>query len=345
MIKKHYKIISLVLVVGMMLSLVVGCSNSSTTPDNSANNSTTNNSTTENNAKTESDYPNKPIKLIVPYSAGGSSDVGARMIAKRLEEELGQTIVVENITGASGFVGWNKMMQSAPDGYTIAVFTLPYITNYLNPENKRTENLDSVTPLVNHVWDTTAWAVRPDSPFKNLNELLEYVKENPGKIKVGTSGAYTQHHIALIELEKLGYKMEPVHTGGLADSLSMVLGGHIDVASLGVGDVRKQADEGALVPLAVLDGERSEYLPDTPTFKEASGVDIKAYAARGFAGPKGMPQEVIDKLNAAFEKVINDPEHVEEMRSLGLSVKYMDSETYKDFLKEVEKQYKETLGW
>lgn len=303
-------------------------------------------STNTNKAEVKNDaYPTKPIKIIVPYSAGGSSDIGTRMIAKRLESELNRTVVVENQTGAAGYVGWNTMMGSKPDGYTLSMMALPYITGYLNPENKRETNLEDITPLVNHVWDTTAWAIKPDSKFKTLEELLSYAKDHPGEIKVATSGAYTQHHIALLELEKLGYKFEPVHTGGLADSLSMVLGGHVDVASMGAGDVLKQSKEGALTPLAVLDNERSTYLPDVPTFNEASGLDITAYASRGFAGPKDMPQEVIETLNSAFEKIMNDPEHIQEMKDLGLDVKYMNNEEYVNFLKEVETEYKNILGW
>ena len=296
-------------------------------------------------AKGGSDYPNKPITMIVPYSAGGSSDIGTRMMAKRLEKELGQTVVVENYSGAGGYVGWNKLLQEKPDGYTLSMFALPYISGYLNPDNKKDVSLDDITPLVNHVWDTTAWAVNKDSKFKDLNSLLEYVKEHPGEVKVGTSGAYTQHHIALIELEKLGYKMEAVHTGGLSDAISMALGGHIDVISMGAGDVKKQADENGMIPLAVLDKEKSEYLPDVPTFKEASGLDINAYAARGYAGPKGMPEDVVNKLDEAFNKIINDPDHIKEMKDLGLTVKYMPHDEYIKFLKDVEKQYKDVLGW
>lgn len=295
--------------------------------------------------KTGDGYPNNPITMIVPYSAGGSSDIGTRMMAKRLEKELGQTVVVENYSGAGGYVGWNKLLQSKPDGYTLSMFALPYISGYLNPDNKKDVSLDDITPLVNHVWDTTAWAVNKDSKFKDLNSLLEYVKEHPGEVKVGTSGAYTQHHIALIELEKLGYKMEAVHTGGLSDAISMALGGHIDVISMGAGDVKKQADENGMIPLAVLDDERSEYTPDVPTFKEESGLDVTAYAARGYAGPKGMPEDVVNKLDEAFEKILNDPEHIKEMEDLGLTVKYVPHDEYIKFLKEVESQYKETLGW
>lgn len=331
------KIFAITLVILLMFSSLFGCSSNEKKEESKSN---------EVNINTESsNYPNKTIKIIVPYSAGGSSDVGSRMLATRLEDELGQTVIVENISGAAGFIGWTKMMQENPDGYTLSLFTLPYITGYLNQENGRNETLEDITPLVNHVWDTTAWAVHPDSQFKDLESLLTYVKEHPGEIKVATSGAYTQHHIALIELAKLGYEMEPVHTGGLSDSLTMVLGKHVDIASMGAGDIKKQSDEGALIPLAVLDKQRSEYLPDTPTFEEAVNIPLTAFAARGFAGPKNMPDDVVSKLNEAFEKVINDPEHIEEMKSLGLTVRYMDTTEYLEFLKEVEQDYKETLGW
>lgn len=322
-----------ILIIAMVITTITACSKSSDEQK------------TKKEVSMEDNYPTKPIKLIVPFSAGGSSDIGARIISKYLEKELGQSIIVENVPGAAGWIGYNKMMQSDPDGYTLSLLTLTYISGYLNPENKKNDNLDSLTPIANNVWDTTAWAVNKNSKFKDLKSLLDYVKEHPGEIKVATSGAYTQHHIALLELEKLGYKMEAVHTGGLADALPMVLGGHIDVASMGAGDIKKQAGEGELLPLAVLDNERSNFIPDVPTFKEASGLDISAYAARGFAGPKSMPKNVIEKLNEAFEKVMKNEEYLKEMDNLGLTVKYMNTQEYSEFLHHVEKEYKEILGW
>ena len=191
-----------------------------------------------------SNYPNKPITLIVPYSAGGSSDVGARLVGKRLEKELGQPVVIENVTGAAGWIGWTKMAKAKPDGYTLSLMNMTFITSYLNPEKKRDMNLDSVTLLANHVWDVTAWAVKPDSPHKNIKELMEYVKANPGKVTVATSGVYTQHHIAVIALEKLGYKMRAVHTSGVSEAMTTVMGGHVDIVSMGAGDIRNAAKEG-----------------------------------------------------------------------------------------------------
>jgi tripartite-type tricarboxylate transporter receptor subunit TctC len=291
------------------------------------------------------DFPKKNITIIVPFSAGGPADIATRRLAQNLEKELGVSIVIDNTVGASGWVGWNKMMKAKPDGYTLALLTLAYVDGYINPEMKRTQNLSNITPIAGHVLDTTAWAVKPDSPFKNAKELLEYVKRNPGKIKVATSGVLTQHHILLIELEKLGYKMEPVHTNGVADIITMVLGGHVDVASLGAGDVRKQAREGGLRALATMAKERSRFLPDTPTIKESSGLALEAYAARGFAGPAKMDPKIVKILSDAFGKAMNQADHVKDMENMGLDVDYLSSAEYMAFLKKIEKEHKEALGW
>ncbi len=290
-------------------------------------------------------YPTKKITMYVPYTAGGSSDLGVRRLCQRLEKVLGQPIIVENIVGAGGWIAWNKLARAKPDGYTLSMFALPYVAGYLNPATKRDMDLSSLTPLVNHVIDFSAWAVLPSFPYKSVKELLDYVKDHPGEIKVATSGVNTQHHILLIELEKLGYKMEPVHTNGLTDSLTMALGGHVDIVSLGAGDVRKQVSEGNLKALAVMSDARSPFLPDVPTLEEATGLNLRAFAARGYAAPAKLDQEAKDVLNAAFAEVMSDSEHIKEMDLMGLEVRYMNSENYLAFLKSVEKQYKDALGW
>jgi tripartite-type tricarboxylate transporter receptor subunit TctC len=320
-----------VLLVSIVLSVIlVGCSSSSPAAKKPA---------------AESNYPNKPITLIVPYSAGGSSDVGARLAAKRLEKELGQPVVVENVTGAAGWIGWTKMAKAKPDGYTLSLMNMTFITTYLNPEKKRDMNLDSVTLLANHVWDVTAWAVRPDSPYKNIKELMEYVKANPGKVTVATSGVYTQHHIALIALDKLGYKMRPVHTSGVSEALTTAMGGHVDIVSMGAGDIRNAAQEGTMRPLVVLDKNRSKFLPNVPTMSESVGLDVNAFASRGFATPANTDPAAVKRLEAAFKKILADPEHIAEMEKMGLEVHYMDSKDYKAFMKDVETNQKKTMGW
>ena len=325
--KKMVYLLMVFLVAGVVLT---GCSNTAPAAKKPA---------------AESNFPTKPITLIVPYSAGGSSDVGARLAAKRLEKELGQPVVVENVTGAAGWVGWTKMAKAKPDGYTLSLMNMTFITSYLNPENKRDMNLDSVTLLANHVWDVTAWAVRPDSPYKNVKELLEYVKANPGKVSVATSGIYTQHHIALIALEKLGYKMKPVHTSGVSEALTTAMGGHVDIVSMGAGDIRNLGKEGTMRPLAVLDQKRSKFLPDVPTLAEATGLKVDAFAVRGFAAPAKTDPAAVKRLEEALKKVMADPEHIAEMEKMGLEIHYMDSKQYNSFMKQVETNQKQTMGW
>ena len=295
--------------------------------------------------QTETKYPIKPITIIVPYSAGGSSDVGTRMVAKHMERELGQPVVIENLPGAGGWIGWDKLIKAEPDGYTLASLNLVFLTGYLNPEVKRDINLDSITALANHVWEPTCFAVNADSPFRDMNEVLAHVKDNPGKVKIAASGPHTQHHIAVLELERLGYKMEPVFTNGAADTLTMGLGGHVDIISIGTGEVKKSVEEGRIRGLAVLDSRRSKFVPEVPTFEEATGTSLKAYAARGFAGPANMEPAVVKTLEDVLDKILKDPEHIAEMESLGLDVLYMNSSDYKAFLKETEAVYKEGFGW
>lgn len=290
-------------------------------------------------------YPEKPVKFIIPYSPGGSSDLTARLLAPELEKVLGQRIIVENVVGAGGWVGWNTVMKANPDGYTICELTLTYVASYLNPEMKRVENLDSLTTLVNHVIDHTAWAARTDFPYKNMNDLLAYVKENPGKIKVGITGKNSQHHRLLILLERLGYKMEPVITTGTADSTSLAIGGHLDIASIGAGDVRQQVKAGTMIPLCVFSKKRSVFLPDVQTMFEQTGLELEGFAARGIVGPKNMDPEAVRILCEAFDKVMTDPEWAKKMEKIGQEVYYIDHENYRTYLENVEKEIKDTLGW
>jgi tripartite-type tricarboxylate transporter receptor subunit TctC len=296
-------------------------------------------------AKADTAYPTKPITIIVPYGAGGSSDVGTRLVAKRLEKELGQPIVIENVPGASGFIGWQKMAKSKPDGYTLSSFNLAFIPGSLNPEVKRDIKLESVTPFVNHVWEVTAWAVKADSQFKDAKQLLSYIKDNPNKVSLGTSGSYTQHHIAVIALEKMGYKLKTVNCSGSAESVTMAMGGHIDLVSAGTGELKSAVNDGKLRILAVLNNKRSKFFPDTPTFLESTGVELNAFAARGFAGPANMDLTAVSRLEAAFKKVLEDPEHIEEMDKMGLEVHYLEAKPYIEFLKKYEADIKKTLGW
>ena len=291
-------------------------------------------------------YPARPIELIVSYSAGGGTDVGARLLTPLVEAQIGQPFTVVNITGAGGWVGWTELSKARSDGYKIGyINTPPFITGYLNPDMGRPAGLDLFIPIANHVWDATVWAVRPDSPYQTVEEILEYAKNNPGQLSMGTTGVYTQHHINAIVLKEKGYEFDVVHTQGAADAATMALGGHIDILSAGVGEVKTLAQDGQLKILAVMDIKRTNHLPDVPTFVEATGIELISFSSRGIAAPAGTPKEIVDKLAAAFEVAINDPDHIERMAKLGLDVRFMGPEEYVEFLYDYEKTLKELLGW
>lgn len=291
-------------------------------------------------------YPTRPITLIVAFGAGGGTDVGARLLTPLVEAELGQPIQVVNITGAGGWVGWTELSRAEPDGYTIGYINTPaLIMGYINPELGRPAGLEMFLPIVNHVWDSTVWAVLPDSPFQTAQDVLDYVKANPGQLSKTTTGAHTQHHINAMELYRQGYEFNVVHTEGAADATAMVLGGHAQILSTGVGEATTLARDGQLRILAIMDEERSQHLPEVPTFAEATEIELVSFSSRGLAAPAGTPQAIVDKLAAAFEKAMNDPTHIEDMEELGLELRYKAPQDYMNFLQEYEQILRETMGW
>ncbi|MDK2784690.1 MAG: putative tricarboxylic transport rane protein [Bacillota bacterium] len=295
---------------------------------------------------TAEEYPNRPIQLIVSYAAGGGTDVGARLLTPYLEKKLGQPVTVVNITGGGGWVGWTQLAHAKPDGYTIGYINIPnMIIGYLDPAMKRKENLESFAPIANHVLDYTVFAVRKDSRFKNIDELIDYAKEHPGELSATSTGVGSDEHISLLEIErKTGAKFQMVQTKGFAECLTQVLGGHVDVLLGNVGEVVGPARNGDIRVLAVMSEERSEYLPDVPTLKE-KGIDVISFAARGIAAPAGVPQEIIDKLAEAIQEAIENPEHKKKMEELGLALKYMHGEEYQNFLKAQEQRIRDLMGW
>ena len=215
-------------------------------------------------------YPTKAIDVIVAYSAGGGTDTGARLLKPYLEKELGVPINIINITGAGGWVGWTELIKSNPDGYTIGFVNTPsFTTGYANPEFKRDpDSLDKIVPIANHVQDTAAWAVLANSPFDSVGDIFEYAKENPGTLSITTTGPYSQHHMMALDVNELGYEIVIIHTAGAGEATTMVLGGHVDILSASVGELKRLADEGTVKILAVADTERHQFLPEIPTFKE-----------------------------------------------------------------------------
>lgn len=296
-------------------------------------------------AKTTFPEKGKTIQIIVGYAAGGSTDVGARLLAQGLEKELGVPVVVVNRPGAGGQVGYTALTQAKPDGYTLGTVNFPSaVITYLDPARQATYTRNSFIPLAQHVSDPSLLAVSKSSPYKTLKEVINAAKANPGKLTVSTTGLQTGEHFAIVQLEKLtGAKFALVHfSQGAASATTALLGNKIDLFVGNVGDLLSQYKTGDVRILGVMDKQRSGFYPNVPTF-EASGYKLYSVTARGYALPAGTPPEVVKKLSRAIQKVLSAPDHVQQMKNLGLTVKYQTPEKFSAFWKDYETNLKELM--
>lgn len=293
------------------------------------------------------DFPQKgrSIQLLVGFAAGGSVDVGARMLASGLEKELGTSVVVVNKPGASGQLSYTVLTQSKPDGYTIGTVGFPStVVSYLDPARQATYARKDFQLLGLHVVDPTVFAVKPGSPFKTVKELVEYARANPRKIRITTTGIQSDETFAILQLEKLtGARFALVHFAqGVAQGMTAFLGDKVEVLCANVGDLLGQYKRGEVRILGVMDERRSPFYPDVKTFEEQS---YKLYAAssRGFAAPGGTPPEIVDRLAGAMRKVAESEEHQRKMAELGLTLRYMGPAEYAKYWSEYETTLKELL--
>ena len=292
-------------------------------------------------------YPTKPVSLMVGYSAGGSTDVGARILASLAEKDLGQPLVILNKVGAGGQVGWTEMVRQKPDGYYIGFINLPAISAViLDPDRKASFQIDSFTPIINQVLDPGVIYVKPDSPFKSLKDIVEEARKRPGQVKAGTTGIFSDDHLAILMVEEAAkVKFRIVHfDGGDTPQLTSLLGGQIEVSFLNVGGITPRVKAGQVKPLVVLDRERSKFYPDVPTTVEAGYPSVISSSTRGIVGPKGLPEPIVKKLQDIFKKAMDNPEHLEKMEKAGLAVKIMMAEEYGKYIQTLHEGLKRLMG-
>ena len=288
------------------------------------------------------DYPVRPITLQVPWPAGGPTDVGARILAAIAEKKMGQPIVVINRVGAGSQVGLTEIARQKPDGYYIGFVSVPALnTIILDPERKATFDLDSFVPIINQVVDPGLIWVKADSPYKTLKDLIDDAKKRPGVVKASTTGILGDDHLAILMMEEAaGVKFRIVHFDGGAQSLTATLGGQVDVSFDNVGSVAPRVKAGQLRGLAVMDPERSKFLPDVPTTAELGYPTVISSSSRGVLGPKGIPESILMKIQAVFKEAIGEPEHVEKMEKAGLAIKPMVGDEYGRYLRDIHERCK-----
>lgn len=273
-------------------------------------------------------FPSKPVTFVVPWPAGGSSDLVMRALAEATQKHLGQPIVIENKAGASGTLGPAQMAASAkPDGYTVAqlpitVFRLPYITKTTFDPTKDFSYIMGLTGY------TFGVVVKSSSPWKTFQELLADAKANPGKIKYGTPGAGTSLHIGMEQIAKQagGIKWTQVPFKGAAETNAALLGGHVDAVadSTGWGALVNSGDFRLLVTWGAA---RTKNWPQVPVLKEV-GIDLVANSPYGIGGPKGMDPKIVQVLHDAFKKGLDEPVYRAALEKFDQELFYLNTEDY-----------------
>ncbi|GAA0944619.1 tripartite tricarboxylate transporter substrate binding protein [Pseudonocardia zijingensis] len=287
------------------------------------------------------DYPSEEITVLVPYTAGGPTDLAARTMGAHLEKALGQPVIVENVPGAAGSVAMNELVASEPDGHTLTLVAAPSTV---------------VTPMIQDVpYDANSFvaigvitavpsvlAVAGDSPYPDAAAFLDAARQRPGELTVGTPGATTSQAIELRRLAgEYGVEVTVVPFNGNAELIQAVLGGAVDAVFINVSqDIRQQFDAGTFRPLAISPAERVDYLPDVPTLAELGFPELTySTSLFGLGAPAGTPPEVVSRLEAAMRDGLADPGVRQQLDEAYVPDEFIGAEAFRQQLDEIVRVY------
>ncbi len=284
-------------------------------------------------------WPERPVTLIVPFAAGGGTDISARVMAQYLERDLGQPFVVQNRPGAGGAIGLAALASAAPDGQTLAIINTPGIVT-IPIERNAGWTMDSFTFIAGVVEDPATFAVHPESPIRSIADLVEGAKREPGRVTVATQGVGSAGHIALLLLEQAAdVRFQPVVYAGTAPGAVALLRREITVATANLGEALTFARQQPWRTLGVMSEARHTMAADVATFKEA-GFDLRGGSLRGIGGPRGLPAEVVTRLSAALERVVANPEFRTTSERAFQPLRYLNAADYIAYLRDADRTHR-----
>jgi len=268
------------------------------------------------------DWPTRPVTMVVPFAAGGPQDTIGRVVAQRLSETLGQQVVVENVGGAGGMTGSKRVADAAPDGYTFVLGSVgTHAQNQTLYKKPAYNTLTDFTPVAFIAQTPIALITRKDLPVNNLAEFIAYAKANQAKMTYGSAGAGSATHLACVVLNTvMGVDITHVPYRGTGPAMQDLQGGRIDYLCEIINTAKPQIDGGTVKGIAIMTQERSPVLPNLATAAEQGTPNLEAYTWSAVFLPKGAPEPIVKKLNAAIVEAVKTPATRERLQTMGAQV-------------------------
>ncbi|WP_201859805.1 Bug family tripartite tricarboxylate transporter substrate binding protein [Microvirga soli] len=285
-------------------------------------------------AASAQDFPTRVIKMVVPYPAGGPTDVIARIVAEEMGKSLGQNVLVENLAGASGAVGTRTVAKADPDGYTI-VFgnNQTHGNNMFLLKEPGYDAVKDFAPLAGAGAFEHVFVVKNDLPVKTIPELVELAKKDPGKLNYGSTGVGSGSHLATeLFMTRTGTKMTHVPFRGAAPLVTEIMGGRIDVSNSTLPSVLSQFQAGQMRAIGIASPQRNPQAPDVPTLREQGITNADAESWAAFLAPVNTPKPILDKLSGTIIAILNRPDVKERITKLGFTLNVRNPDAFRPYL-------------
>ena len=289
-------------------------------------------------------YPNRPIRMIVPFSPGGAADTPGRMLMQRVSEALGQQVVFDNRPGAGGTIGAEAVAKAAPDGYTLLLISNTHLISASLYKNLTYDAVTDFAPVLQFGDAPNVLVVNPSLPAKSVRELIALAKANPGNINYASSGnGSSQHLFCALFGSMAGINMFHIPYKGSARATTELLSGEVKVGCPGIAGMMQYIKDGRLRALAVTGAERSAELPDVPTIAESGVKGYEASLWLGILGPAALPKDVIAKLNTTISGILKQPETQASLRKVGTEIVYRPPDEFGKFLRAEQQKWSKVV--